>query len=347
MVRKTCCSVVLLLLLVNSASAQLINRNGGNAFGSGPAGLGNAGGFATGGGFANSTTNSMNFGAPVRGAYGYGGGYQAPLQSIPGVNNFGGGFQTNLGGNAVLPGIGTGANMPMGMNGFVPGVAPPGFTADMFGYDVAAGSGESGYTDFGTAMTYSALGLGFGGVPGGMGAFGPMGVGPMGYGSMGYGPMGIAPGMVPGTFLPGDPVAAALNGAVANPGPQPTRPGLTKPGATMTDGNQPAADANQVGRDANADKSPAGTRRGSVRRSFLNDNVPVATANAIRIQNRLHNVKSPNLKNIKVLIANRTAVLSGTVDTAEDEQLVLRMVSLEPGVVDVKSEIVVNGAAAK
>ena len=46
-------------------------------------------------------------------------------------------------------------------------------------------------------------------------------------------------------------------------------------------------------------------------------------------------------------MTNRTAILSGTIDSTADEQMALRMVGLEPGVVEVKSELVVNGAAAK
>lgn len=334
-------SVVLVLTLVGTASAQVRRGNfGGSGFGVPGAGMGNAGSFATGQGFSNGTANSNNFGATAFGGYNNNFQAMAPgvMQSIPGVSNFGSNFQSSI--SAGMPAIGYGSNM--GFNPFVPGIAPPGFTKDMFGYDVGIG-GESGYTDFGSAVTASALGLGFGG----------MGYGGMGFGPMGFSPMGYTyPGMVPGTFIPGvgyaSPVdiaaAASMNGGmVPNQGALPARPGTTKPGATIEDQNDNgnASSSDPATGNANANRRPG------VRRSFLNDNVPLATANAIRIQNRLHNVKSPNFKNVKVLIANRTAILSGTVDSNDDAQFALRMVGLEPGVIEVKSELTVNGQAAK
>lgn len=341
--RQIVSSVVLVLTLVGTASAQVRRGNfGGSGFGIPGAGMGNAGSFATGQGFANGTANSNNFGATAFGGYNNNFQAMAPgvmqMQSIPGVSNFGSNFQSSI--SAGMPAIGYGSNM--GFNPFVPGIAPPGFTKDMFGYDVGIG-GESGYTDFGSAVTASALGLGFGG----------MGYGGMGFGPMGFSPLGYTyPGMVPGTFIPGvgyaSPVdiaaAASMNGGMLpSQGTLPARPGTTKPGATIDDpkDNGNASSADPANGNANTN------RRSGVRRSFLNDNVPLATANAIRIQNRLHNVKSPNFKNVKVLIANRTAILSGTVDSNDDAQFALRMVGLEPGVIEVKSELTVIGQAAK
>lgn len=340
--RQIMSSVLITLALASSASAQ-VYRNG---FAGGTGGLGNAGGFATGGGMANGTTTSNNFG-PMAGQLNAAAVAPGAMQSIPGVNS----YSMGVGVGSGMPAVGNGANMSMGMTPFVPGIAPPGFARDMFGYEMGSADG-AGYTDFGTALTYSALGFGYGGM-----GYGPMAYGPMGFGPMGY--SGFAPGMVPGTYLP--PVGAitpadmalmaTMNGAVnanvmngnvmngvandngiANQGPLPARitPNV-KPGANLVDD-----DANGNG---NA------SRRGPVRRSFLNDNVPMATSNAIRIQNRLQNVKSPNFKNIKVLIANRTAILSGAVDSSEDEQFAIRMVGLEPGVLEVKSELTVNGTA--
>lgn len=347
-------SIFILVGVASFASGQGINRNG---FGGN--GLGNAGGFATGTGFSNSTTNSNNFGTTLSRNSNYGAAGPGVLQNIPGVSNYGGGMQPSFGqgnlGTGSMPAVGNGMG-PGAMNGIVPGIAPPGFTRDMFGYDTGVG-GDSGYTNFGNAVTASALGLGFGGPGyGGLG-YGGLGYGGMGYGPLGYGAMGYSyPGMAPGTFMPGvgyiSPADfAAASGIVAQPNANQTLPPAlnlkTTAGATLVDSNEQAGNAgnrkpdnsattNRTNNDTNS-RQPTGGRR-----SFLNDNVPLATANAIRIQNRLHNVKSPNLKNIRVLIANRTALLSGTVDSTEDEKLALRMVALEPGVVEVKSEVTVQ-----
>ena len=354
MVRGTVlASLCLTLLLVHSAVAQVGNRTGFgfNAFGNSPAGMGNTGGFATGSGMANSTANSNNFGSNSVGRGAYGAVAPGAMQGIPGVSNYGGGYQSNIGAGTV--GVGTGANMGMGqmmlpgmMNGMLPGVAPPGFTKDMFGYDVGVNSADSGYTDFGNAITAMGMGygpMGYGGMGyGGMG-YGTMGYGAMGYGAMGYNPAGFGFGgtgaIVPGVGYVAPADLAAIGAVNASQAPLPARTDAVQAGlnADRNADNAPAAGANT---NANAGAS----RPRGMRRSFLNDNLPVATANAIRIQNRLHSIKSPNLKNVKVLIANRTAIVSGTVDTKEDEQLVLRMVGLEPGVLEVKSEVTINAA---
>lgn len=346
-------SSLLIVLSVSSvASAQLVNRGGANTFG-GTTGFGNAGGFATGPGFANGSSNSTNFGSPFMQRNTTFGAAVAPsgMQGIPGVSNYGGSMQSNTTFGSVMPGVGTGANMGMyGMNGMVPGIAPPGFTRDIFGYESNSG-GDSGYTSFGDAITASALGLGYGG-PGfgygygglGYGGLGYGGVGPLGYGAMGY----SYPGMVPGSFLPGvgyvspaDFAAATGLNPAGNVGQSPALPPArnikTTAGAKLVENDNPAP-ANTL---PNASPNP----RVNARRTFLNDNVPLATANAIRIQNRLHNVKNPDLSNVKVMIANRTAILSGTVNSQEDEKLALRMVALEPGVVEVKSELKLSSSA--
>lgn len=357
MIRRILGASLCLVVMINAASGQFGNRPaGGNGFGTGLGGMGNAGGFATGSGLSNSFQNSNNFGLYAAPRPNYGAAGPGVMQGVPGVSNYGGGYQSNMGLGAGLPAVGNGANTALTpgamLPGMVPGIAPPGFTKDMFGYDVGLGSSDSGYTNFGNAITASALGLGYGGM-----GYGPMGYGGMNYGNMGLGPMGAAsfgpmgftyPGMVPGAFMPGvgyvSPLdvaaASAVNGVPAVS--QPVKPGLTK---TAADSSNVADDANAGSTDPNV--NARSTRAPGTRRSFLNDNVPSATANAIRIQNRMHNVKSPNFKNVTVLMNNRTAILSGTVNSAEDEQLAQRMVGLEPGVVEVKSELVVNGATAK
>ncbi len=64
MVRAVVLASLCVVLSAHAVEAQLVNRNGaGGNFANGPTALGNAGGFATGGGLANGTTNSANFGA--------------------------------------------------------------------------------------------------------------------------------------------------------------------------------------------------------------------------------------------------------------------------------------------
>ncbi len=345
--------VIVAVAFSNTTLAQNANRNmfGGAGFGNSSAGLGNAGGFATGPGMANSTTNSANFGLNAP-RVGFGAMPVAPMQSIPGISNYSAGIQSNATFGSSLPAVGNGMGMPMGMNGLlpgmIPGIAPPGFTRDdMFGFDALGG--DTGYTPFADNLTAAALGFGWGG---------------MGYGPMPLNPTGFAyPGMVPGTFMPGVGYISpadfanmnamnamnnmnAMNGVdptgAVNQAPSPARASSTKVGATIVGDGQDANGTNAASGDAN---DAANRRRG--RRSFLNDNVPMATANAIRIQNRLHNISNPNLKSIKVLIAGRTAILSGEVDTNEDSQLAARMVGLEPGVVEVKNDLVVKSGEAK
>ncbi len=313
-------------------------------FGNTVGGLGNAGGFATGGGLANGTANSNNFGQNLRSFYGNNGFAGGANLSLPSVGNYGGG-QMAVGNGA--GNFGGGMNMGFG-TGFVPGIAPPGFTRDMFGYDVGLSSDGSGYTDFGNAMTASALGLGFGG-PGfggagfgnmgyGVGPMGFNGVGPMAYGPLSYGYSGgaVVPGV--GYVTPADMAAIAASGGVQAPATP--RAGTAVANVAPGSGDDQNAQANTLPNNNANTNRPRG-----VRRSFLNDTTPIATANAIRIQNRLHHIKSPNFKNVKVLMSNRTALLSGSVDSKADEDMAVRMVGLEPGVVGVKSELTVAAQA--
>lgn len=74
--------------------------------------------------------------------------------------------------------------------------------------------------------------------------------------------------------------------------------------------------------------------------------VPIATANALRIQERLaRSASRANFGDIKVLMSGRTAVLQGRVDSQADEQLVQRLISLEPSVDGVISQLDYPGKA--
>lgn len=74
--------------------------------------------------------------------------------------------------------------------------------------------------------------------------------------------------------------------------------------------------------------------------------VPIVTVNALRIQDRIaRSASRANFRNVKVLMVGRTVVLQGSVDSQADEQLVQRLVSLEPSVDGVISQLTYPGKA--
>lgn len=70
------------------------------------------------------------------------------------------------------------------------------------------------------------------------------------------------------------------------------------------------------------------------------EGVPVVTENGLRIQERIsRSGSSEQFRNVKVLMAGRTAVLRGSVESQNDDRVVQRLISLEPTVQYVVSQL--------
>ena len=71
---------------------------------------------------------------------------------------------------------------------------------------------------------------------------------------------------------------------------------------------------------------------------------PIATARATQIQSRMARLNLPsNFSTVKVLMSGRRLVLQGNVASEADEKLIARLLSLEPGVDEVESQLVYPG----
>lgn len=300
-------AVVCAMCLAGTAVGQT-----GPNFGSRTSGLGNAGGFATGSGFSNGATGSLNFGQSTAAAFGYGGGLPSGGNAL---YNYGGGAFN--GGNAYLGSNNLGVLNAGGLS--VPGLNVPGLGLGANGLGVGGWDGAmSNAMGWGGAGWYGGgLGVG-GGLPGlGLDATGlGLGIPGLGYGvpATGYGMPMTSYGMpMAGYGVPGLNVAGATSAGA-----------LTRNRRTESFTNNAPQD----------------------RANALAAGVPTVTANALRIQERIARSGSrANFRNVKVLMSGRTVVLQGSVDSQADEQLVQRLVSLEPGVDGVISQLDYPGKA--
>lgn len=307
-------SVIRLLVAVACAVGLGGTALGQVNFGSRTSGLGNAGGFATGSGLSNGSTSSMPFGQSAgfgfmnAGTFANGGNYAYAYNGnvLNGAAYFG---NTNLGPvNAigpVAPGVGIGAgNLGVG------GVGVNGLNG-LVANEMALGGG-----------LYSSL---YGGVPAaGLG----MGVPGAGVAGLGYGVPGINYGMpgygVPGYGMPGYGVPG-VNYAV----PGPVVPGATA--ATTTTAATTAAANTAAARTPRTETFTNNAPQAGAAASVAG--APVVTVHAQQIQEHLARSNlGADFRNVKVLMSGRAVVLRGSVASQAEEQLVLRLVSLEPGV---------------
>jgi hypothetical protein len=259
------------------------------------------------------------------------------------TNNFGSrtGGLGNAGGFATGSGFSNGATGMQNFNaraGYAfsnTGGFPNGSNA---GYNTApSGFNNTGYvSNMAGPMGPALPGLGIGGDALGVGGFpnaltGGIGLGPLG-------PYGVAPAL--GVDLPAlGPVAAASGLGVPGvglgiPGVNVGIPGLALPNAanaTTTSRNRRPENYTNNAQNVSATSTPS---------------VPVVTPQAQRIQERIARSSSAaHFRNIRVLMAGRTAVLEGSVDSPADEGLVQRLIWLEPGVDGVVSHLVYPGKA--
>lgn len=73
---------------------------------------------------------------------------------------------------------------------------------------------------------------------------------------------------------------------------------------------------------------------------------PPATVTAQKVSDRFTRMPLPaRLGNVQIAIDGRTAVLSGQIDSPEDSKLVENLLSLEPGIDDVRNELIVVSPA--
>ncbi|MGN6543462.1 MAG: BON domain-containing protein [Aureliella sp.] len=207
----------------------------------------------------------------------------------------------------VAPGLGLGAgNLGVGgvgasgLNGLVANemALGGGLYSSLYGGVPAAGLGV-GVPGAGVAgLGYGVPGINYG-VPG----YGVPGYGVPGYGVPGYGVPGVNYA-VPGPVVPGATAGTTAAAAAAN-----TAAARTPRTETFTN-NAPQA---------GAAASAAGA--------------PVVTVHAQQIQEHLARSNlGADFRNVKVLMSGRAVVLRGSVASQAEEQLVLRLVSLEPGV---------------
>ncbi len=220
-----------------------------------------------------------------------------------------GGFGSTTGGLGNAGGFGTGG-------GFGNGSSMSNFGTSAFGGGTsntsAMGGGQAATSGLGGAL---ALPQGFGnfspmGAMGGMGMGGMgMGMGGMGMGGMGMGGMG---GMGRGM------------GGMGGMG----RNGM-----------------NQFGQNNSQNKNQSKIRS-SVKVGFSLPQATV-TARSAQIQTRMAKVATtlPGASGVQVVMDGRTAVLRGNVASQADDRMMQRLVSLEPGVSTVRSELNYPGKA--
>lgn len=342
-------AVALMMSFAAVAPAQSIS------FGSRTSGLGNAGGFATGGGMSNSTQTSAGFGMNVIGPFsGAGfsnggnaginlrssavGGYYAP------ASNFAGNVYSNVGSMA---GTTYDSSMAVGAMSAANGLDSAStfgwnnlpYNTSMYGLDPVTGLGIGnavGYPGLGyPGVGYPGLGYAGGVIPGvtpgvGLNAFGVPTLGVPGLGVPGLGVPGLGvPGLgVPGLGVPG------LGLGVPGVGVSGLGVPYLIPGVNVGVGND------LVSTTPPKIQARAGA---TVSESLLPGKRSSAVADsttAIKLQNRLTSLKSPaSAKDVRVRMVGRTAVLVGNVTSQTDERLIARMVLLEPGVDNVASEL--------
>ncbi len=191
------------------------------------------------------------------------------------------------------------------------GLTTPSATNIFGGFGGAATNNFSGMA--GGQRTGGMGGTGMGGM-GGMGGTGMGGLGGMGMGGLGGMGMGGLGGMGMGGMGMG-----GLGGMMGGRG--------------MTGGQQSGRNSRQV--------------RAQLRIGF--EYVGVSnTAKATKVNTHLSKLPMPaRLKSVDVTVDGRTAILRGVVKSQADVSLIERLVKLEPGIDNVKSELVVGTPAAE
>ncbi len=332
------------MILVLSTTSWLYGQNG---FGSRSSSLGNSGGFATTPGLANGAVGSSNFNTGA----------------TPGFSN-NGGFAN--GSNARMPYSFGGAGA-YGSASYVPPAVLGGNVLSASNYSSNNNSYFGTNNNNGLSVdpngNYSANGTyGNNDLTGAIGnAIMPNGYGlnGLGFGTNNYGGFAGVPGFVV------DPQALGINTPSVNVGGLQISPqvAIPFPGAVAN----AALSTSSVSSSGIANSGPGmGSQSSpSVRKAMrppllpqsqpeqatepapqLVKSVPTQTAIGLRIQERLARMNSEaDFRNIKVLMSDDTAVLRGTVKSKVEEQWAVRLVSLEPGVATVISQLTIQGTA--